>query len=212
MSIILDPEYSYVYSSRGNIYQKQGKHELAEADFRKIVEIEKTTEEYACIHYVYLGLGMPDETIETCNAIIARDTTDVGSYYDAACMDSRIKDKENAIRCLKRSLELGYARFSHIERDDDMDFIRDTDEFKALIKRYKINPTIAPEPQKSHNDGVSEIPSVKENGINKVKCQINGLPLHFVFDTGASDVTLLMVEANFIMKNGYITGSDVVGS
>lgn len=213
MSIVLDPEYSYAYSSRGDIYQKQGKHDLAEADFRKIVEIEETTEEYACIHYAYLGLGMPDKAIETCNAIIARDTTDAGNYYDAACMYSRMKDKENAIRCLKRSLELGYARFSHIEQDYDLDFIRDTDEFKSLIKRYKTHPvTTVPDPQRVHSDDVSEIPFVKENGINKVKCQINGLPLHFVFDTGASDVTLSLVEANFMMKNGYITESDVVGN
>ena len=213
MSIVLDPKYSYAYSSRGDIYQKQGKRELAEADFRKIVEIEKTTEEYACIHYAYLGLGMPDKAIETCNAIIARDSTNAGSYYDAACLYSRMKDKDNAIRCLKRSLELEYARFSHIERDDDMDFIRDADEFKALIKRYKTHPVlIVPEPQRVHNDDVSEIPFVKENGISKVKCQINGLPLHFVFDTGASDVTLSLVEANFMMKNGYLKSNDVVGN
>lgn len=40
----------------------------------------------------------------------------------------------------------------------------------------------------------------------------NGLPLHFVFDTGASDVTLSMVEATFMMKNGYLTGKDVIGN
>ena len=59
---------------------------------------------------------------------------------------------------------------------------------------------------------ISEIPFEKENGVCKVKCKINGLPLHFVFDTGASDVTLSMVEATFMMKNGYLTGKDVVGS
>ena len=58
----------------------------------------------------------------------------------------------------------------------------------------------------------SEIPFVKEDGVCKVKCKINDLPLHFVFDTGASDVTLSMVEATFMMKNGYLTGSDVIGS
>ena len=45
-----------------------------------------------------------------------------------------------------------------------------------------------------------------------MKCKINGLPLHFVFDTGASDVTLSMVEATFMMKNGYLTEKDVIGN
>ena len=48
--------------------------------------------------------------------------------------------------------------------------------------------------------------------MSKVQCKVNGLPLHFVFDTGASDVTLSIVEANFMMKNGYLSGNDVIGS
>ena len=34
--------------------------------------------------------------------------------------------------------------------------------------------------------------------VCKVKCKINDLPLHFVFDTDASDVTLSIVEATFM--------------
>ena len=64
----------------------------------------------------------------------------------------------------------------------------------------------------SENVSATEIPFTKESGVYKVKCKINGLPLHFVFDTGASDVTISMVEATFMMKNGYLTGNDVVGS
>ncbi len=45
-----------------------------------------------------------------------------------------------------------------------------------------------------------------------MKCDINGLPLSFWLDTGASDVSLSMVEATFMMKNGYLDSNDVVGS
>lgn len=45
-----------------------------------------------------------------------------------------------------------------------------------------------------------------------IKCKINNLPLSFVFDTGAATVSLSMVEATFMMKNGYLSKSDVVGS
>ena len=37
------------------------------------------------------------------------------------------------------------------------------------------------------------------------------LSLYFVFDTGASDVSLSSVEATFMMKNGYLKSSDVIG-
>ena len=58
----------------------------------------------------------------------------------------------------------------------------------------------------------TEIPFTKENGICNVKCKINDLPLYFVFDTGASTVSLSMVEATFMMKNGYLNKKDVIGS
>lgn len=58
----------------------------------------------------------------------------------------------------------------------------------------------------------TEVPFTKESGVCKVKCDINGLPLHFVFDTGPSDVTISMVEATFMIKNGYLNANGVVGS
>lgn len=216
MSIVLDPEYSYSYVSRGDVYEKLGKNELAEADFRKVIEIENMPEKYECIHYAYQGLGEYGKAIAAMDSIIARDTTDSGNYYDAACLYSRMKDKDNALKCLEKSLELGYMRFAHIERDFDMDFIRDTKEFKALIRKYKTQheESIIEESNElsSHEAITTEIPFTKENGVCRVKCNINGLPLHFVFDTGASDVTISMVEATFMMKNGYLNGNDVVGS
>ncbi len=36
--------------------------------------------------------------------------------------------------------------------------------------------------------------------------------MHFVFDTGASDVTLSMVEATFMMKNNYLNANDVISN
>ena len=58
----------------------------------------------------------------------------------------------------------------------------------------------------------AEVPFTKEGGVTRVKCTINELPLYFVFDTGASDVTMSMVEANFMLKNDYIKPSDVIGT
>jgi clan AA aspartic protease (TIGR02281 family) len=64
------------------------------------------------------------------------------------------------------------------------------------------------------NDGeerVVEIPFTKAGGVTKVDCTINSLPLKFIFDTGAADVTISKVEANFMYKNGYLDARDVVG-
>jgi clan AA aspartic protease (TIGR02281 family) len=44
-----------------------------------------------------------------------------------------------------------------------------------------------------------------------VKCKINGLPLFFLFDTGACDISLSNVEASFMLKNNYISPQDIRG-
>lgn len=216
MSIVLEPEDSYAYVTRGDIYMKQDKKDLAKMDFDKVIEIEKTPDKYSVIHYAYQGLGEYDKAIAAMDSMIAKDPKNGGEYYDAACLYSRMKDKGNALKYLEKSLELGYKRFAHIERDFDMDFIRDTDEYKALIQKYKTKHESGIEKNTTSPSGTevvtTEVPFAKEDGVCKVKCQINGLPLHFVFDTGASDVTLSMVEATFMMKNGYLNKNDVVGN
>ena len=58
---------------------------------------------------------------------------------------------------------------------------------------------------------VDEVPFTKEGGVCKVKCSINGLPLHFIFDTGAADVSISSVEATFMAKNDYLSSSDIMG-
>ena len=219
MCVVLDPEESYAFETRGDIYLRQGKKELAEADFQKVIEIENTPEKYSCIHYAYQGLRQYEKAIEMMDSIIAREEDRAGNYYDAACLYARMGNKQKALEYLEKSLELGYRRFAHIERDQDMDPIRDMEEFKALIQKYKQSEadggSVRSEVERSKISStadISEIPFTKESGVYKVKCQINGLPLHFVFDTGASDVTLSMTEASFMMKNGYLSGNDVIGS
>jgi peptidyl-prolyl cis-trans isomerase SurA len=49
----------------------------------------------------------------------------------------------------------------------------------------------------------------KEGGIYTVPCKINGLPLKFIFDTGASDVSISLTEAIFMLKNGYLDKEDI---
>lgn len=215
-SIVLNPDYAYAYECRGDIYMRQGKKELAEADFKKVIEIENSPEKYSCVEFAYQGLGQYDKAIAALDTIIARSEDYANDYYCAACLYSRMKDKDNALKYLEKSFEEGYISFSHLVKDYDMDFIRDTPEYKKLVEKYKAiyekNLDSDIEQVSSKETVTTEVPFTKESGVCKVKCNVNGLPLHFVFDTGASDVTVSMVEATFMMKNGYLSSKDVVGN
>lgn len=52
----------------------------------------------------------------------------------------------------------------------------------------------------------------KEGGVYKVPCQVNGLRMKFIFDTGASDVCISLTEAAFMLENDYITEDDIIGN
>jgi len=52
----------------------------------------------------------------------------------------------------------------------------------------------------------------REGGVSIIPCKVNGLSLNFIFDTGASDVSISMAEATFMLKNGYLSKEDIIGS
>jgi len=59
--------------------------------------------------------------------------------------------------------------------------------------------------------GQTQVQMEKKNGVYYVPCTINGLKLKFIFDTGASDVSISLSEAAFMIKNGYMSNEDLLG-
>lgn len=59
--------------------------------------------------------------------------------------------------------------------------------------------------------GQTNITMQREGGVYIVPCSVNGLKLKFIFDTGASDVSISLTEALFMIKNGYLKSEDILG-
>lgn len=49
-------------------------------------------------------------------------------------------------------------------------------------------------------------------GVYMIPAKVNGLPLNFIFDTGASEVSISLTEAIFMAKNGYLEENDIKGT
>ena len=215
MAIVLQPDYAYAYLGRGDMYALKGDKKSAEADYKKVIELDTIPGNSSCTQYAYLELGQKEKAVEFMNNVIEKDPDDAGNYYDAACLHSRMGELDKSIEFLQTALKKGFRRFSHLEMDDDLDAIRELPEYKKLIQQYKniFEAEIEDKMQTTsvYEEQTVEIPFSKEDGVCKVKCTINNLPLYFVFDTGASDVSLSSVEATFMMKNGYLKSSDVIG-
>lgn len=52
----------------------------------------------------------------------------------------------------------------------------------------------------------------KEAGVYKVPCQVNGLKMKFIFDTGAANVSISSTYAEMMLENGYLVESDFKGA
>lgn len=55
------------------------------------------------------------------------------------------------------------------------------------------------------------VPLERGNGVFYVRIKVNDVPMRFVFDTGASVISLSLTEANFLVKQGTLTESDFDG-
>ena len=212
--IALNPDYTYAIMSRGDMYLLKGEKDLAMKDFEESVKRDTVPDLGSAAQYSLLRLGRIDEAKAWMQKIIDKHPEDSGVYYDAACLYSLMGDVDSSLGYLETSLKKGYQELHHIETDDDLDNIRDDARYKELISKYSESAEASPSESGEsveYVEKVSEVPFTRTGGVTSVKCEINGLPLHFVFDTGASEVTISRIEATFMFKNDYLTAADVIG-
>lgn len=198
------------YYFRGRHYWNLGDKDKAIADFKQAVEMD-TVPDPASPSIMLLGyLGRTDEA----EALIAEIGKDAESMvlYNVACYYAMFGDKQKAVDFLNQSVDKGFLRLTLLENDSDMDSIRSMDGYKKVVERLKSKQLKMEEENAEYTDQTVEVPMTKESGVFKVKCSINGLPLHFVFDTGAANVTISAVEAAFMYKNNYLSDKDFMGS
>jgi TolB-like protein/Flp pilus assembly protein TadD len=88
---------------------------------------------------IYLGatalvdLGQKERALRWVQRAEAIDPDDPYLTYSVACFHSRIGGTDEAIRYLKKALEVGFAHKEWIEHDSDFDSIRGDPRFKALF-------------------------------------------------------------------------------
>ena len=216
LGIEMDDDYPYLYLMRGELLLLDGNKTEADIDFETVLQKDTVATEGSCRQYALHFLGRDKEAEEWMDKIIAEDPERNGGYYDRACLFARMGRLQESVAALRVAFEKGYRDFPHLVLDDDMDPVRVLPEFKALVAEYKakhdayLKESEIAVPVKEET--VTEI-AVKRNpgGTFEIPCDINGLPLQMIFDTGASDVTISSVEANFMFKNGYLSEKDIKG-
>jgi tetratricopeptide (TPR) repeat protein len=63
--------------------------------------------------------------------------TDPLAHYNLACSYALLKRPDQAIKTLRRAIELGYRDFRYMREDRDLDSIRHDPRFRQLLREYE---------------------------------------------------------------------------
>ncbi len=202
---------------RAEIYYLQGDKENLQ---QVIAEAQRNRQFFdknkAATYHLYALEGNENILTEKADSLLNDKYANTEEYLDVASAYALLKNKERVLTFLKRYYESGkydlfvprYKRFSFLKGDQN---------FESLLAHYdsirlaELRTLQARIGNRDTLQGVTELPFTRQGGVCRVKCAINGLPLFFVFDTGAADVSISSVEANFMLKNGYLTNADFMG-
>lgn len=64
----------------------------------------------------------------------------------------------------------------------------------------------------NENISSSTIKMIPVNGVYQIPVLINGVQMSFIFDTGASIISISATEALFLLKQGKLTKEDIIGT
>lgn len=205
------PSNNWERYMRGRCYEAMGDTAKAYSDYRRALDKSSRPEVRL---FALASLGQTGEALHLADSLLKSDTTEY--RYNVACAYALMGEKELALRYISEEMRDGYVHFRHLRLDPDLQSLHG-DELEQLIQKYEAirDERVARFQEEQGEDAgeekVVEVPFTAANGITKVDCTINDLPLNFVFDTGASDVTISQTEANFMYKNGYLSQKDVIG-
>ena len=117
------------------------KDEKAYAEFKKkAYTVNMQHVAYLSMMYTYIRVAGFVDSTENINGIFDimfnYKPEDVWTWYHHACWKALQKDKTAALESLEKSLKLGFGDYFMLMADDDLNFIRETAEFKTLMQKY----------------------------------------------------------------------------
>lgn len=91
----------------------------------------------------------------------------------------------------------------------------ESDDYQTLRERSRNNRSRGDETTRSRRSrhGSTTVPLTRtEDGVFYLTVKINDVPMKFIYDTGASIISLSATEAMFLIKQGTITEDDLIGT
>lgn len=81
---------------------------------------------------------------------------------------------------------------------------------KRMQERWEASRSESIQLQRTHGSNIVKMRH--DRGVYYVPISVNGIPMEFIFDTGASIISISAAEAIFLMRQGKLLESDFLGT
>ncbi len=81
--------------------------------------------------------GRYAEGLQIDRRLVQLRPNDALAHYNLACSYALLKQPEQALKTLRRAVELGYRDFRYMREDRDLDAIRHDPRFRQLLREYE---------------------------------------------------------------------------
>jgi tetratricopeptide (TPR) repeat protein len=81
--------------------------------------------------------GRFTEGLQIDKRLVSLRPNDALAHYNLACSYALLKRPDQALKMLRRAVELGYRDFRYMKEDRDLDSVRHDPRFRALLREYE---------------------------------------------------------------------------
>ena len=135
MAITLNPDEARFYLRRGQAYAKKGNSKSAEADYKKAIEKDATTQNTWVSCIAFLSLGQKEKAMELVDAIYAEDPDSSNGYFLMSRFYAQAGEYDKSLEFMDKCLAKGYD-VSAYSVFFDFNPMRENPQFKELIEKY----------------------------------------------------------------------------
>ena len=122
--------------------QKEIDHaDLVEMDFLEKVlgRLPQDIDVMEALGDLYTRVGRYEDGLALDRKLAEREPDDMTIWYNLGCSLALLKQRDAALKALRRAVELGYSDHEWMSRDHDLQSLREDGEFNTLLKG--ISPT-----------------------------------------------------------------------
>lgn len=117
----------------GRMLSQSGADSLAEARYKKALELDPASQSAACeLARLNLSRGEGGKAVEILERLLKLNPNDPDCLYNLACCHAKNNNFDDSLYNLKKALENGFQDLDKISADEDLNGIRQFEEFNQL--------------------------------------------------------------------------------